>query len=115
LRANAWLDVQPNRENATLFPSVWRESGCRSHFIVWYDALFMCEGDWTAEEPTDQYFEERVLAEIPADRCRSFDEVAYSIGAIPWLVLATYRKLARQGLAREGTGKLQGCFQRSSV
>jgi hypothetical protein len=109
-----WRLYQDSR-GLTLFPSVWRESGCRSHFIVWHDAVLMCGGIWTAEEPTDQSFEERVLALIPTDRCRSFDEMAYSIGAIPWSVLATCRKLARQGLVREGTGKLEGSFQRCLI
>jgi len=110
----AWRLYQDKR-GLTLFPSIWRESGCRSHFIVWHDALLMCGGDWTAEEPTDQDFEKRVFSQLLTDRCRPFDDVAHSIGAIPWSVLAACRKLARQGLVREATGNLQGCFQRLSL
>jgi hypothetical protein len=109
----AWR-LYRNERGLTLYPSVWRESGCRSHFIVWHDAVFMCDGDWTAETPNDPDFEVRVLAGLPMDRFCSFDELACSIGAIPWSVLATCRKLVRQRLAREGLGRLQDCFQRTT-
>jgi hypothetical protein len=109
----AWRLYRDER-GLTLYPSVWRESGCRSHFIIWHDALFLCDGDWTTDEPTDPQFEERVVAQLLADRCRSFEEVASSIGAIPWSVLAACRELARRGLVREGIGRFRGCFQRCS-
>jgi hypothetical protein len=96
----------------TLFPSVWRESGCRSHFIVWHDTIWMCDRELTSDEPLSKECEERVFSELPTDRCRSFDDVANAINEIPWSVLLTCRALARRGLVREGTGKLQGCFQK---
>jgi hypothetical protein len=109
----AWR-LYRDKRGLTLFPSVWRESGCRSHFIVWHDTVFMCNADWVTEELADQQFEGRVLSELPTDRCRSFDEVANAMNEIPWSVLTTCRALVRRGLVREGTGKLQGCFQRCS-
>src|SRR5258708_19925116 len=27
----------------TIYPSVWKDSGCRSHFIVWNDQLLWCD------------------------------------------------------------------------
>jgi Family of unknown function (DUF6527) len=110
----AWHLYRDER-GLTLYPSVWRESGCRSHFVIWHDALFLCEGDWRVDEPTDPHFEERVLAHLPKDQLRSFEETAFSIGAIPWSVLAACRELARRGLVREGMGRFRGCFQRCSV
>ncbi len=107
----AWR-LYRDKRGLTLFPSVWRESGCRSHFIVWHDAILMCTGDWITERPSNHELEERVLTELPIDRYRSFDEIAYAIDEIPWSVLSICRALARRGLVREGTGKLQGCFQR---
>ncbi len=107
----AWR-LYRDKRGLTLFPSVWRESGCRSHFIVWHDTILMCSGDWTAEGPSDRKGEERVLSEVPTDRYRSFDEIAYAIDEIPWSALSICRALARRGLVREGTGKLQGWFQR---
>jgi hypothetical protein len=108
----AWR-LYRNERGLTLYPSVWRESGCRSHFILWHDHFFMCEGDSTAEEPTDQRFEERVLSELATSRYRSFEEVAYSTGVSPWSVLATCRRLAGRGLVQDGIGRLRGCFRRS--
>ena len=31
----AWRLYQDNRLGITLYPSVWRDTGCESHFIVW--------------------------------------------------------------------------------
>lgn len=30
-------------EGLTLFPSVWREGGCESHFIVWRGHILWCD------------------------------------------------------------------------
>jgi hypothetical protein len=108
---SAWR-LYRDKRGLTLFPSVWRESGCQSHFIIWHDAVLMCNADWITDEKMDPEFEERVFSEFTAGRCRSFDEVAKAIDEIPWSVLATCRTLARRGLLREVTGSLQGCFQR---
>src|SRR5437867_10955077 len=42
----AWR-LYRDKRGLTLFPSVWRDSGCRSHFIVWHDTILMCNLDWT--------------------------------------------------------------------
>ena len=42
----AWRLYETSR-GVTLFPSVWRDSGCRSHFIVWHDTILWC--DWYIE------------------------------------------------------------------
>src|SRR5580658_1838817 len=33
--------------DVSLYPSIWRDSGCRSHFIVWRSHIYWC--DWNDE------------------------------------------------------------------
>src|SRR6266851_4093445 len=49
------------RGTLTLYPSVWRDSGCRSHFIVWNDRVdWLQDEDGWPEVPSD--LEDKVLA-----------------------------------------------------
>jgi hypothetical protein len=29
-------------DSISLFPSVWRDNGCRAHFVLWHDRLLWC-------------------------------------------------------------------------
>lgn len=107
----AWR-LYRDKRGSTLYPSVWRESGCRSHFIVWHDTVLMCNQNDRMDEVPDQQLQERVLSKLPTDRYCSFDEIAYAIDEIPWSVLAACQELVRLGFAQEGVGSLKGCFQR---
>jgi hypothetical protein len=48
----AWR-LRQDRFGVTLLPSVWRTSGCKSHFILWRNAVWWCRAaadDDTVEE-----------------------------------------------------------------
>ena len=40
----AWRKYEHN-EKLTIYPSVWRDTGCRAHFIVWNDQILWCDVD----------------------------------------------------------------------
>ena len=107
----AWR-LYRDRAGVTLFPSVWRESGCKSHFIVWHNNVFMCNAPFRDNEPISLELDQSVLLNLANGRWTSFDEIAISLGEIPWTVLAACRRLVVQGVAQEGVGQLQGYFQR---
>jgi Family of unknown function (DUF6527) len=109
----AWSLYRSSR-GVTLYPSVWRESGCKSHFIVWHDTILWC----------DRYFEEnhepddlnpglcdRVLAMLD-DQWRSYRGLATRLDEIPWEVSRACRILERQGLAEEGGNGRRGQYRR---
>ena len=48
--AKAWRFYE-RRGQATLFPSVWRDSGCESHFIVWRGKILWCGLPGNTEPP----------------------------------------------------------------
>jgi hypothetical protein len=110
----AWR-LYTSQHGITLFPSVWRESGCRSHYIIWRDRILLLdEHDEEFEmvthgDPLADLTKE-VLARLPAGGLVAFAELATMLGEIPWDVLTACRRLVGRGLAREGTGDQRGGF-----
>lgn len=107
----AWrLDM---RGGVTLYPSVWREDGCRSHFIVWRDHVLWCgRFEEDNEEPRyDEGLKELVLTVLTRDRYRSADEIACAIGEISWDVQRVLRRATREGRVEEGRGKDRDRFR----
>ena len=112
----AWRIYRSNR-GLSLYPSVWRESGCESHFVIWRDEIFLF-GRYRGEdeEPDVEEQEARlrddVLSRLPREGFVPYAEIADMLDAVPWDVLATCRKLVKQGEAYEGSGKKRGHFGR---
>jgi hypothetical protein len=107
----AWRFYRGNG-GITLFPSVWRESGCRSHFILWRSKLYWCDGEDEAQ--SDDFVDaslrnrvDRLLSAQPA----SYLQLADKLGEIPWAVLAVCRELVKLGRVSEGFGKERGLFR----
>lgn len=110
----AWRLYETER-GLTLFPSVWRESGCGSHFIVWHNEIIWCDrwenpGREPPPDPLAAQLNERVLARLGAD-FRAFAVIAAELGEIPWEVLRACRGLVRVSLAEEATGEKSGSFR----
>lgn len=96
--AKAWRFYE-RRGQATLFPSVWRDSGCESHFIVWRGKILWCGLPGNIEPPYDAELEASVvsaLSKTPQSDC----ELAERIDEIPYDVDRVLRKLASTGRAR---------------
>ena len=95
----AWeLDL---REGPTLYPSVWREGGCGSHFIVWRGRILWChrfmEGNFEPEH--DPRLETRVHAKLDPTISRSAFDLAADLDELVWDVDRALRALARKGFA----------------
>ena len=99
---------------ASLFPSVWRDTGCRSHFIVWSHTILWCGGRWDDSEvprlgPVD--LRSRVLNHCDAT-WRHFAAIAEDLGEVPWDINRECDDLVRRGgLLVEGAGNLRGHFR----
>ena len=106
-----WLDIRGGA--LSLYPSVWRENGCRSHFILWRDHILWCgrfEDD--NEEPAyDTALEEVVLAALDGRRYRSAGDIALELGEIGWEVSRALGRLVLADLADEGSKDLRGHFR----
>jgi hypothetical protein len=110
----AWR-IYRGKRGVTLFPSVWRDTGCKSHFVLWDDAYLMFDGGGDSEDVEhDAIAPEEVTRHLPQAGLASFVEIADKLRAIPWAVLDTCRALVRKGHAREGAGNERGKFGRRS-
>lgn len=112
----AWRFYKNKRTGLSLFPSVWRDSGCCSHYIIWRNLIIMFgqyDDEFSGESQTDQdKLTKAVLNQLPTKGLVEFSEVAEALGEVPWDVLMVCRQLTRKGLAREGAEKQRGSFGR---
>lgn len=95
-------------DRVSVFPSVWRETGCRAHFIIWRGIV-----DWLRESwwvPSEGLVA-RVRGLLPREDYGDYTLLAQQLGEIPWDVLAACRTLVRRHHAEEGLGKKRGAFR----
>jgi len=112
----AWRLYRNSKTGLTLYPSVWRESGCCSHYIIWRNKIFLFSQDdheWDDFSPEDGTMPsaEAVLGQLPSAGFVSFWQLADRLNAVPWDVLRICRRLVRRDLAREGKGADRGYFR----
>lgn len=98
-----------NRGNVpTLYPSVWREGGCGSHFIVWQGRIIWC-GSYergNIEPEYDEALETRLYA-ITSFTLQRDEDLANQLDEITWDVSRSARRLVLKGLLENGgQGKL---------
>jgi len=113
----AWRLYRNRKSGLSVFPSVWRESGCLSHFIIWRDKILLLgeneeEFDASTEDDGVAQLIDSVRDRLPDEGLISFSEIADAVDAVPWDVLRICRRLVRIGSAREGKGKKRGSFGR---
>jgi hypothetical protein len=97
-------------QDTSLFPSVWRHTGCCSHFIVWRARIYWC--DWGEElQSTGEEFEARVLNALGAT-LQPYSQIAEALDAVPWAALSACRRLQRLGVVVEGVGEQLAWFRR---
>jgi len=106
----AWTFYQ-NRAGISLYPSVWRESGCESHFVVWNDRIIWFDDDWWYEELDSDGLRDRILRMVSKDSFVHFKDLAEELKEVPWSVLRTCRKLVRERLLVEGDKELREHFR----
>jgi hypothetical protein len=110
----AWRLYRGGRLGHSLYPSVWRDVGCESHFIVWRDRIFVfgAYGD-DFEDVSGQTADlvEIVRRRLSRTAYTRYSDVADELEAIPWDVLIACRRLVRAGVAFEGKGRGLGSFR----
>lgn len=113
----AWRLYHDAKTGTSLFPSVWRDTGCGSHFILRRDQIYLF-GQYEEDfgSPFNKHELEnlarRAIARWPATGFLSFPDAADLLGEMPWDVLDACRLLVRSGALVEGTGQMRGAFRR---
>lgn len=112
----AWKMYLTKGQRLTLYPSVWRESACGSHFIVWAGSAFIFRHLYDSFESVtypirvEPIPEENVRSALSKGAMKHFSKIADELGAVPWDVLHACRKLVQNGSIREGEGDASGYF-----
>lgn len=96
----AWR-MYRTRQGFSLYPSVIRDSGCGSHFVIWNSRFLMLHDDSSLDFSPDTRLENQVRQELSLRRTSHYIEIADALGEVPWSVLTALRSLMRQCVVRE--------------
>ena len=111
----AWSFYKGPGKRVSIYPSVWRDTGCGSHFIIWNDRVIWCDYDETPLDTGESFAHVgptpilKILAEIRG--CVSYVDIAARLDAIPWDVLVICHRLVREGRIEEEQSKERGRFK----
>ncbi len=110
LSGPAWRFAERNGE-VTLYPSVWRESGCKSHFVVWQNQIYLFgQNDFLRRRHPE--LEDRVYKQLADGQAHHFADIADALDELPWSVLVACENLVSDGKARELEKPNRGTFIR---
>jgi len=102
------------KKGASLYPSVWRDTGCQSHFVLWNNNIYWIDDDseyrWSIRKA--KWLERKVYAVLSNKKYTHFTELADKIREIPWDVLDACRELTAKHYAVEGIGDLKEMFKK---
>lgn len=103
-------------EGLTLFPSVWREGGCESHFIVWRGYIVWCDRFQAGnrEPPENPQLDSIVLSAMDEVQSRTAVDLAGIIDELVWDVNRVANRLVRHGLARSWKNNGEWVFVRAA-
>lgn len=113
----AWRFYKHPTQGVSLYPSVWRDTDCEAHFIIWRDRIFVFGDDYeylTSSSERSEFVElgTRVLATMRIGDSADYADLAEALDEIPWDVLQACRQLAREGSLKESKGSRRGIFTR---
>lgn len=92
-----------DESSLSVYPSVWRDTGCESHFIVWRGRIWWGL-DWE-EEYVRPELEDTILGLLGTRRAPSDPlTIAQSLNEDPWVVMAACNRLYRRGQLRRERG-----------
>jgi hypothetical protein len=102
------------RNQISVFPSVWRDTGCRSHFIIWNHCIVWCDDKWGDRDVVVE--EEDKIRERVLSTCtrvwQHFTQIAAALDEVPWDVNRACKHLAQsRQVLEEGKDNLRGSFR----
>lgn len=112
----AWRLYNSAKAGLTLFPSVWRDTGCRSHFILWRNQIVMCgiRQGYSDKVTFDvKALAKRLLEIWPQEGYADYVAVADAIQEIPWDVHDACRLLVFEKKLVEADLEHRGWFMRT--
>jgi Family of unknown function (DUF6527) len=81
--------------DVSLFPSVWRDTGCQSHFILWRSRIYWC--DWGDELDIPMAVVIGQVRDALDAQLEPYTSIAERLDLVPWAVLSACGELRREG------------------
>jgi hypothetical protein len=99
-----------------VFPSVRRDTGCQSRFIIWHHTILWCDGPDGGEEVVieDEVELRQCLGPLCMGDWQHYTKLAKAPEEVPWDVSRVCTQLARMGLLEEGARQQRGFFRLTS-
>lgn len=98
-----------SEKDLSIYPSVWRDTGCKSHFIVWKSKIYWCDWHDQLDLANDDTVKQTRL--VLTYEFVSYVAIADSLNLIPWTVLSACNSLVKSGIAERGVKNLSGSFK----
>jgi len=114
----AWLLYPSEKRGISLYPSVWRTEGCKSHYIIWGGDILLFDNRRGVERmPAMELDADRRtrLLKTLTTKFRGLLEIANDVSEVPWDTLDALRSLESARLVEEGHGESEGTFRRTLV
>jgi hypothetical protein len=100
----AWRKYEAG-EKLTIYPSVWRDTGCRAHFIIWKNHIIWCGAGEHSKITLDETTISKVLNKLSPNSYMYFESIADQLQESPWDALWSCKELVHRGRALEGDNK----------
>ena len=101
-------------EVMSLYPSVWRTEGCKSHYVIWRGRIRLFDARRGSHHLPAVRFDDQRRANILKAISREYRllvDIADDVSEIPWDTLDALRKLEKERIIEEGDGPQQGHFR----
>lgn len=105
----AWRHYLRN-DKVTLYPSYWRGTHCRSHFILWNNKIMWCDWDNFEYWNNDSKLEPKVY-EALSHKYINYVVLADQLDELPWDVLKACYSLTRKGKLEQHSNRRLGEFR----
>ena len=104
----AWRKFETG-EKLTIYPSIWRDTGCRAHFIIWKNRIIWCGYGDSEGVTLDEQLIAKVLNQLSVENYTSFELIADNLQLIPWEAFWACIELTHRRQAIEGN---KGTYRR---
>ncbi|HEX8124724.1 MAG TPA: DUF6527 family protein [Allosphingosinicella sp.] len=113
-RAGAAWRIYRERDLLSVYPSIWRESGCRAHFFLRRNRIIWCGPDILDVGEYDLELLDLVRAALD-ERHRFAEEIARDLEEAPWEVADAANELVNRGEAEKRRDGDRWAYSRSST
>lgn len=115
----AWRIFNSKENEVSIYPSIWRETGCLSHFIIHNDKILLFTYGESRIGSTGRTRDVRLIARrvidvLELNSWTHYVQVADELDENPWDVLDACLHLRNQRVVQQGHGELISSFRRQS-